>query len=348
MNGSDCTGTFCRTVRSADEKGRHPMKHDLFETLEQAGFGSNVHEVASEGECKVLKLEDASGEGFMTMYRIFGGIYLMYNDFHLKSCISEYQNADTVLCIDHCREGRIEHENALGGRYYMEAGDLRIDRRVHHEGKVELPLSHYHGITIGFLQETAQESLRREIPFLQTDLEALGCRFCQEKREFLLRTNEPLNAVFHQLYHAPQHSRLDYFRVKIAELLLLLEAIDPAHSTIDRHYYPASQTDKVKEIHRLMTERLDRNYTVDALSDIADMPPATLRKVFKAVYGAPIYQYIKAYKMKAAASLLISEKLTVAEIAQHFGYDNASKFSAAFKDVLGVTPQNYRSRQEEL
>ena len=324
------------------------MKRDLFEMLEQAGFGSNVHEVASEGECKVLRLDDVTGEGFMTMYRVFGGIYLMYNDFHMKSCISEYQNAETVLCIDHCREGRIEHENVLGGRYYMEAGDLRIDRRVHHEGKVDLPLSHYHGITIGFIQESAQESLRQEMPFLHADPNELARRFCPENHEFLLRTNEPLNAVFHQLYHAPKRSRLAYFKVKIAELLILLDTIDPAAFTEQRQYFPAGQTEKIKEIHRLMTGTLDKSFTVEMLSETVDMPPATLRKVFKAVYGAPIYQYIKSYKMKAAAAMLISEKLTVAEIAQRLGYDNASKFSAAFRDVIGVTPQNYRNRQGEL
>jgi len=96
----------------------------------------------------------------MTMYRVFDGVYLMYNDFHLKSCISEYQNTETILCIDHCREGRIEHENSFGSRYYMEAGNLRIDRRVHHEGKMDLPLSHYHGITIEFVQDMAQNSLK--------------------------------------------------------------------------------------------------------------------------------------------------------------------------------------------
>lgn len=103
------------------------MEGDIFDTLGQAGFGSNVHEVAAEGECRVLRLDGESGDGFMTMYRVFDGIYLMYNDFHLNSCRSEYQNEETVLCIDHCREGRIEHENSLGERYYMEAGDLRID-----------------------------------------------------------------------------------------------------------------------------------------------------------------------------------------------------------------------------
>ena len=324
------------------------MSRDIFDTLDKAGFGSNVHEIAAEGECRVLRLDDESGEGFMTMYRVFDGIYLMYNDFHMKHCVSEYQNADTILCIDHCREGRIEHENALGERYYMEAGDLRIDKRVHHAGKVELPLSHYHGITIGFMQETAQETLRHEMPFLSVDLEMLGEKFCPENKEFLLRTNEQLNVVFSQLYHTPESIRLGFFRVKIAELLLLLSALDTAANSEQRQYFPASQTAKIKEIHSLITSRTDKTFKVEELSEISGMPPASLRKVFKAVYGTPVYQYIRSYKMKAAAEMLISDRrMNIADIAQRLGYDNASKFSAAFRDVMGVTPQNYRNRQEE-
>ncbi len=323
------------------------MSRDIFYTLDKAGFGSNVHEIAAEGECRVLRLDDESGEGFMTMYRVFDGIYLMYNDFHMKHCVSEYQNADTVLCIDHCREGRIEHENTLGERYYMEACDLRIDKRVHHAGKVELPLSHYHGITIGFMQGAAQESLRKEMPFLSVDLDMLGKKFCPENKEYLLRTNEQLNAVFSQLYHTPESIRLGFFRVKIAELLLLLSAVDTAANSEQRQYFPASQTAKVKKLHTLITDRLDKTFTVEELSEISGMPPASMRKVFKAVYGTPVYQYIKSYKMKAAAEMLISDRrMNISDIAQRLGYDNASKFSAAFRDVMGVTPQNYRNRQE--
>ena len=79
------------------------------------------------------------------------------------------------------------------------------------------------------------------------------------------------------------------------------------------------------------------------------MPAATFRKVFRAVYGAPVYRYIKDFKMKAAAAMLISQRdLNISEIAQRTGYDNASKFSAAFRDVMGTTPQNYRKRQEDI
>lgn len=325
------------------------MDQDLFEMLDKAGFGSNVSTVAAEGECRVLRLDDDSGDGFMTMYRVFDGIYLMYNDFHMKSCISKYQNANTVLCIDHCREGRIEHENSIGGRYYMEAGDMRIDKRVHHEGNVHMPLSHYHGITIGFMQDIASASLKRELPFLSTDLEALGQRFCPDDKEFFLRAYDPLNQLFAQLYHAPKSIRMDYYKLKIAELLLMLETIEPEDHITQKQYFPAKQTERIKEIHTLITTELDRSYTVDELSAKFGIPPATMRKVFKAVYGSPIYQYIKSYKMKAAASMLIAESdVTVAQIAQRLGYDNASKFSAAFRDIMGTTPQNYRSGQEDI
>ena len=47
------------------------MNQELFDMLDKAGFGSNVHEVAADGECRVLRLDDETGEGFMTMYRVF-------------------------------------------------------------------------------------------------------------------------------------------------------------------------------------------------------------------------------------------------------------------------------------
>lgn len=317
--------------------------------LDRAGFGSNVHVIAAESECRVLRLDDETGEGFMTMYQALDGVYLMYNDFHLQSCNSEYQNTDTVLCIDHCREGRIEHDNSVGGRYYMEAGDIRIDRRVHHDGRIHMPLSHYHGITIGFVQGEAERSIAAAFPSLNADLSALAERFCPNGKEMMLRSYEPLNRVFSQLYHTPQSIRLDYYRIKIAEILLLLGAADVSQFTEQRQYFPVNQTDKIKGIHALITGSLESTFTVDELSERYSLPPATLRKVFKGVYGVPIYQYIKGYKMKAAASMLISDKsTTIADIAQKVGYDNPSKFSAAFRDIMGVTPQNYRCGQEEV
>lgn len=49
-------------------------------------------------------------------------------------------------------------------------------------------------------------------------------------------------------------------------------------------------------------------------------------------------------KMESAALMLRDTERSVLEIAGCFGYDNGSKFSKAFKDILGVTPAVYRHR----
>jgi AraC-like DNA-binding protein len=46
--------------------------------------------------------------------------------------------------------------------------------------------------------------------------------------------------------------------------------------------------------------------------------------------------------MNAAAVMLRQTNESVISIALDLGYDNASKFASAFKDVMGKTPSEYR------
>ena len=129
------------------------------ELFQEMYCGPNVQNLVESDDCKVMRLSDNSGEGMMTLYHVFPGVFLMYNDFHMKECVSGFQTDMDLLCIDHCREGRIEQEVGQNAFSYLEAGDLRVDRRIHHSGKVEFPLSHYHGISIGFQMETAAKEI---------------------------------------------------------------------------------------------------------------------------------------------------------------------------------------------
>ena len=322
------------------------MDNTLYEMLDNMNTlykCSNVFQVAADENCRVLRMNGKLGEGFMTLYRVFDGIYLMYNDFHMQECDSDYQAADTLLCIDHCREGRIEHEAGHGIRYCMEPGDIRIDRRVHHKGVVRMPLSHYHGITIGFQTELAERSFRREMPSISVDLCRLSEKFCPDERECLIRADDTLNSLFSQLYNVPEQRRIDFFKVKVTELLLHMDVISPDRFIVERQYFSAVQAERVKAVHDIITAHPDRNYTIDELAAVCGLPSATMRKCFKGMYGSPVYQFIKNYRMQYAADLLLSDRSRlIADIAQSVGYDNASKFSAAFRTVMGVTPQDYR------
>lgn len=323
----------------------------ISEVIARQSFGSNVQLVAEDKECHVLRLEASTGEGYMTLYQVMQGVYLMFNEFHLDYCESKYQKFDTVFCIDHCRQGRMEHENNDCGRYYMESGDIRIDRRIRHSGNVHMPTKYYQGITIGFQSEQAEASIRNEMPGIMVDIKSIAEKFCPDDKEFLLRketmlnNSETIESIFNELYNVLKAIRIDFFKVKIMELLLRLTALDISRYGDERLYIPASQADRIKQVHKLMIDNPEKNYTVEELSKSFDIPESTLRKNFRIIYGSPIYKYIKNHKMNLAAEILKNDKnVKISDVAERVGYDNPSKFAAAFKDVMSVTPMAYKNK----
>ncbi|MDO5520999.1 MAG: AraC family transcriptional regulator, partial [bacterium] len=60
------------------------------------------------------------------------------------------------------------------------------------------------------------------------------------------------------------------------------------------------------------------------------------------VYGMPIASYMKQYRMNQAITLLRETDYSMAQIAIAVGYENQSKFTAAFKNVIGVLPTTYK------
>ena len=310
---------------------------------ELLNYGPNVHSMVESDDCKVMRLSDDSGEGMMTLYNVFPGLFLMYNDFHMKECVSGFQTNVDLLCIDHCREGRIEHEVDENVFSYLEAGDLRVDRRLHHSGKVEFPLCHYHGISIGFLMETAAKEIPTYMKDFSVDLYKLQKKYCNDRTPYVIPGEPAIEHIFSELYNVPVKIKKDYFRIKVLELLLYLDALELSGHTEERPYFYKSQIEKIKAIQALLTQDLTKNYTLEELSIRFNIALTPMKNCFKSVYGSPIFTYMRNYRMNYAASLLKSDKsLKVAEIAGLVGYDSPSKFSSAFHQTMGKTPLEYR------
>ena len=117
---------------------------------EIASLGSNVKPVIQNENCSVLMLNDATGEGVMTVYRVMPGVMICFSDMHMEQCTSEFElkNNRKIFCIDHCREGRIEMEVKPGVFSIMQENELRLDNRENHKGTTYYPLKHYHGVSI--------------------------------------------------------------------------------------------------------------------------------------------------------------------------------------------------------
>jgi AraC-like DNA-binding protein len=309
---------------------------------EKVSLDASVKLIVENGQCTIYKVEDASGEGLMTCYQIFPGVILMYNDFHIERCHSQVIPRTDIFCIDHCREGRIEWELDNGNCMYQEAGILHFDTREKHKQNFSCPLRHYHGITINLFIDEAQESLSAALDGFSIDLRALRIKLCPGGWPRAISADKILDFHFDTLYNMNEHIRSPLSRIKILELLLYLDMLPPGNEFIERPCFRKTQVDTIKAIERFMTAHPENHYTMEELSIRFKISPTSMKRCFKGVYGSNIYTYMRTWRMNAAAVMLRQTNESVITIASDLGYDNASKFSNAFKDVIGKTPSKYR------
>lgn len=305
-------------------------------------LGSNVTASSKIDSCSVFEMKNDTGMGTMTLFEVFPGIALSYNDFHMKDCYSEFHSDKDTLFIEHCREGRIEWDMENNTCLYLGAGDLRIDNHRDHNGRFEFPLKHYHGISISIYKEKAEKSLKNALGGFPFKLAELQEKFCNRETSFVLRAQPGIEHIFYELYNVPNEIKEYYFKVKVLELLLYLSVLDVSGKFDKQPYFYKVQVEKVKAIEKLMTENIQVHYTLDELSKKFDIPLTSMKICFKGVFGEPIYAYMRSFRMNKAAELLRESKKSVDFIAGVVGYESHSKFSEAFKKVIGKSPLQYR------
>lgn len=299
--------------------------------------------LAASNGCSVYQFQNETGEGMITVYDVFPGVILAYNDFHLQYYDSIFRPEQDMFCIDHCREGRLEYASKSDAYSYVEAGDLKLDRRLTHTGRFEMPLSHYHGAMISFDMAVACKSLPEEVKDFPVDLKALQNKYCRDIYPMVIHKASAIEHIFSELYAVPEQIKRPYFKIKIMELLLYLDALELPETTEEKPYFYKTQVENVKAIQRFLAEHMEESFTQEELARRFGIPQTTMKKCFKSVFGTTIGDWLLKYRMNQAAVLLkTNDELRVAEVAGSVGYDSPSKFALAFRKVMGMSPVEYR------
>ena len=302
--------------------------------------------LAQSDGCQVYRFQNETGEGTITIYKVFPGVILAYNDFHMRYYNSVFQPERNLFCIDHCREGRLEYDARDGACSYVEAGDLKLDRRLTHTGRFEMPLSHYHGAMISFDMEIACRTLLQEVKDFPVDLRALQEKFCRDIYPTVIRGGSQIEHIFAELYAVPEKIKRSYFKIKVLELLLFLEALELPDNEKEKPYFYKAQVEKTKAIQQFIIQHMNESYTQEELSKRFDIPQTTMKKCFKSIFGSTIGAYLTECRMNQAAVLLKTERnMSVAEIAGRVGYESPSKFAITFRKQMGMSPVEYRTER---
>lgn len=152
--------------------------------------------------------------------------------------------------------------------------------------------------------------------------------------------NEELAALLHDLLNG-QDTPLLFYRNKIFRIIELFfewlydeMKVTSGKTGISRHDIEMAQ-----KIESLLTTDVTRlPPTIKELSREAAMSESKLKKVFKAVYGLPPYEYYQKQRMQKAKLMLLSGNYSVKDIGYTLGYANLSNFTLAFKKVFNKLP----------
>ncbi|MCM1110156.1 MAG: response regulator [Clostridium sp.] len=121
--------------------------------------------------------------------------------------------------------------------------------------------------------------------------------------------------------------------VEAAEKEAVEEEKLPALNRYDREF--------LEKMEALMKENLsDEQFTIDILAENLNMSRSSFYRKLKALIGMTPVDYMKNYRLDAAAKML-RDGARVTEVVACVGFASTSYFAKCFKDKYGVAPRDY-------
>lgn len=293
---------------------------------------------------------DDTGDAYVEVYQLFPGVEVSFISIHMEHfdfSQIEKKFRRRYVGIHFCREGRIERE-LENEFFYLMPDDCSVTVQDDMEKKFRFPLKHYHGISIGIDTELSSGIFSSYIGKSTIDPSDMAKRLCGENHSVILRSVEALKNIFTESYAIAEQERVDYLKIKLLELLFVLGKTKTAKVQFRQYGIPRTQVEVVKHVASYISDHLNDKLSLKELTSIFGVSDTYLQKSFRAVYGMPVISFIRMQKMQKAAQELIHTDRSVDEIAEEFGYVNESKFSAAFKKMMGDSPSVFRKEHSKV
>jgi AraC-like DNA-binding protein len=161
---------------------------------------------------------------------------------------------------------------------------------------------------------------------------------------------EPLDAVYYNLMHEITEeepaSPFPQIYIENRVQLLMERFFTRIHSRVSladvQSNIKPDDIYTVLEIEKLLIENFSHKpRSIEELSRKATMSSTKLKKIFKSVFGVPIYEYYQQKRMERAGELLTSGKYSVKQVAGIVGYSNMGNFTTAFRKYMKQEPSEF-------
>lgn len=99
---------------------------------------------------------------------------------------------------------------------------------------------------------------------------------------------------------------------------------------------------RINQVVAYVEEHLKDALTLDGVARASGISAYHLHRIFKALTGYPMVQYIRDRKLSQSAGELLNTHMSVLDIAQEYGFEYQQSYSRAFKRRFQVSPALFR------
>ena len=303
-----------------------------------------------ENDKTIMKLHSYLDKGKVTFVALMPGLYLLYNEFNINEHIDvEYiKSKDKIIEINYCQSGRFGCTIQKNRQVFLGKGEIEANIASIEKINPEFPLGYYKGISIVIDIEEIEKQLCDSFEEISNKIIELHKFLYENDFATLIKSDLRMIKIFRELYEEKEQVNVVYLRLKVLELITLLQLSSIDRNKIKKQYFSATDIKKIKNARNEVISNLEIKITLDELSEKYKISLTNFKKCFKEVYGSPYYTYLKRYKIHKAVHYLEETKLSVSEIALKIGYENTSKFISVFKELTGYTPREYRNKNVRL
>ena len=256
---------------------------------------------------------------------------------------SAYMPKEDIL-IHHCRYGRFEARLRNGFYHSRGMGKMTITSSLSNLTEAAIPAELYEGISVVFSYKKFDPWLKALFSSWHVDFKLMTYQLNLSRQWYYADSDNKMENIFLELYDLFDQNNQPLIQLKIMELIYHVSS----ELILMRKYEGLIPQSSLKAVKKICAAMLKTSVPITELVLQSNINYNLFQKIFKAVYGTSPSLYRQEYKMNRAASLLKNTDRTVLDIALEQGYENPGKFAAAFKKMMGLTPQEFRRLESPI
>lgn len=314
-------------------------KNKTEERLDISSFG--FLKKGNDASIREYNVDELDKKVCIIAYMILPGIEVYRTDYQTYKHFSGTVNRCNYYQIAYSHRGA--YESRIDGHRYLKLseGEVSMTANIYQSLDSYMPMGYYQGVNIIFYPDLIDGETVDFLRLFAIDIEELFQDHLQGKRFERFVCDAHIIKVLEALYEAAREG--DRIHMKIHILHILTEFVHYEGAKQKKYHTVTDKTtETISQIKNYIENHLQKHFTIKYLAALFHISETGLKENFKIIYGCSPYEFLKRCRMEQAAQTLKLTKESIAEIANSVGYENPSKFSAAFFSVYGMTPVNYR------